>query len=409
MAATPERFEDAAIASLRDVELEASGTEGLTVAVIPAYDDVSDPFSDVHLPARVALRLPAGPAQDAPAGSSGALWDLGGLALTGMLNLVLLPFSIPLGILSGRPDAFFIDAPTFSEGQFNDVVLDDKAWQAEVERRAAPHKAELAEEAARQRRFADWWQAQHPEKQARACTIDATGRCVLRVRWGSPSLRVQFTGLPCTQVEPPPAPVDDDAKPKPIAKQPALVPAAPVLAFLPSLPSPPMATLLDVPERAALDMRGVGARATREAWAHANDVELEGADVDALWKRASKGPSGDLEDVTLVCKVNASRAHDWDLDGSPPELHIRLALGFDSDVVGASFAVETAWHKSIGLRHVSLRPGEVVKISVVDVDTFVDDWGGMALARYDGKLPLKFRHGNFDAECRAVGSSAIER
>lgn len=402
--ASPIAFEGTLVRTLFELELLATGPAGLLVSL---DRDGRPSFVDVSLAPEVALRLPAGPARDAPAGASGALFDLGGLAVAGLVNLALFPVTVPLGILAGRPDAFLMDVPTFTDGMFSDVVLDGPTWDAEVARRAAPHQAVLAKEAERQQRFAAWKSELLLEQQALSCTIDDTGRCALRVLWPSSRLTIGFSGLACAA--PPPTPADPTASSAATTTASTATGTAAIAAppptplevtWLPALPEarPPVA--LAVPPRPADDVRGEGARATLAAWTAHGGAALEEAEARAAWPqgRARRGAKGEaLHDATLVCRI-AARG-DFDVDGSAPELRVRIALGFDSMVAGQTFGTVATRRRTVGLKHISLLPGELVKLSLVDIDAFVDDWIGMDVVVFDGTLPLRFEHSRFTAEC----------
>lgn len=382
-------FEGAPVRALYDLELSAAGPPGLVVALDA---DGRPSFTDVTLSPEVALRLPAGPAQDAPAGASGALFDLGGLAVAGLVNLTLFPVTVPLGLLAGRPDAFLMDAPTFTDGMFSDVVLDQATWDTEVARRAAPHQAALAKEAERQGRFLAWKSELLLEQQALSCAVDDSGRCTLRALWPGSRLSPAFSGHACAA----PAPTADAVDPGAKAAPPREV------SWLPALPEPRAAIALALPPRPADDVRGEGAQATLDAWGDGATAVLDEAEARALWpqaKRARKARGRPLADATLVCRI-AARG-DFDIDGSAPELRVRVAFGFDGSVAGRSFPMEQTRQRTVGLEHVSLLPGELVKISLVDIDALVDDWVGMDIVTFDGVLPLRFEHPRFTAQCGA--------
>lgn len=394
--ASPIGFEGTLLRTLYDVELTAAGPAGLVVAL---DGDGPPTFADVALPPKVALRLPAGPAQDGPAGASGALFDLGGLAVAGLVNLTLFPVTIPLGILAGRPDAFLMDAPTFTDGMFSDIVLDQATWDAEVARRAAPHQAALATEAERQQRFATWKGGLVLEQQQLSCTVDGTGRCTLHVLWPRAHLEPSFTALECA------APPPETTGGEPAGTPPPL----PQVTWLPTLPEPKAPVALAVPPRPPDDRRGEGAHATLDAWSDAADVALEDDDARARWSRAKQARRArgePLTDATLVCRITARGS--FDIDDSAPELRVRLAFGFDGSVAGRSFPSVQAHQRTVGLKHVTLLPGELVKLSLVDIDALVDDWIGMDVVTFDGALPLRFEHPSFTAQCGAA-DAPIER
>lgn len=412
--ATPLTFEGRLVRTLYEVEVAAQGPPGL-VATLGVYGDSAPSFAEVALTPLVALKVPAGPAQDSPSGPSGALFDLGGLAVAGLVNLALFPVTVPLGILAGRPDAFLVDVPSFSDGMFDDAVLDPATWEAEVARRAAPHTEALAREAERQQRFSQWLGSLLLEQQQRACTLDDTGRCALRVWWPARSLSVAFSGRTCA--EPPPSIDAGDKVPSPGAASAAPARAAPARAApaprhfstrLPELPPPVAPTPLVGPPRPDSDHRGEGAEATLERWRAGGRAALEDAAARGRWKeaRAARGKTGEaLRDVTLVCRLRA-RGGDFDADGSAPELRLRLAWGFDDRVAGQSFGTLSTRERLFGVEGVTLLPGELVKLSAMDVDAFVDDWLGMDVVVFDGRLPLRFEHPRFGAECGAAGPLA---
>jgi hypothetical protein len=390
--ASPVLFEDDLVGGLREVELDVVGPVGLAVGIegwskVPVWDAV-------ELPPKVALRLPAGPATDRSTGASGALFDLGGLALAGFANLITLPLSIPFAVLSASPDLFFFEAPSFAEGMFNDVVLDKQAWQAEVARRGAPHKAVLAVEAKRQARFHAFRDDLMKRALAPSCIVDDSGHCLLRFTWPMDSLSARFSGLPCTV---PATTVNEGG----IVDTTADDRHNRVTGTLPALPTLPTPLVLEVPPNPD-ERRGHGAVATRDAWrSDRNNIgELESAFHHANM-RGARGMA--LHDVDLVCRI-ATRGNDFDLDGSAPELRARLAWGFDQDVVGQSFGERTTRTLFIAVSRASFEPGELVKLSVVDVDTLIDDWVGMDIVTFDGTLPLRFSHRSFGAECRALRS-----
>jgi hypothetical protein len=415
--AAPILFEDHVVSQLREVELEVQGPPGLRFRVEKSYA-----VDTVSLMPLVALRLPAGPATDNAAGASGALFDLGGLALAGLGNLLLLPVSLPLGLLVGNPDVFFFDAPTFTDGMFSDVVLDESAWQTEVQRRSAPHQDVLAQEAVRQKRFQTWLASLGLAQQQLSCTLDADGRCALRLLYPSSAVSVAFEGLPCAL--PPPAPdepaLDDTgadapdeaqvpakSKPTTAAKktpQPSPPPETQWVT-LPALPEPASPRVLELPPRDTDDRRGVGADRTAYAW-RTERPRRDDASALFLNKQPHRGRRGQgVDDVTLACRVRA-KGGGFDADGSAPELRARVAWGFDQDVVGFTFAgADNASEASGALGGVSMVPGELVKLSVVDVDALVDDWVGMDIVRFDGTWPLRFAHRRFVGECR-VGADA---
>jgi hypothetical protein len=398
--ATAVPFEDSVVDRLVDVTLHVEGPTGLELSLdSSSAEDGTPPWSDVSLTPHVALHMPAGPARDAPAGASGALFDLSGAALAELGNLLLLPATVPILMITGRPDVFLFDAPSFAQGMFADTVLDEAEWAREVERRAAPHAAVLAKEAERQARFQTWRANAGLEAQVRRCTVDVSGRCLLHVRWPSSTMRVTFGGLPCATPPPPPPPSTDEAVPP--ADDDASSPSR--LAFLPSIPTAPPPLLLPVPPRAPDDVRGQGAERTREAWSETGVVSLEGGDVRARWKAAKKTPAPVEDDVALLCHVDV-RGSGWDIDDSAPEL--RLAFGYDDDVVGESFEIGTARRADIGLHPVSLRAGERIKLSAVDVGAFVDDWMGMVLLPVDGS-PLRGKTSALSVECRLSSEGAI--
>ena len=407
--ATPLTFEGRLVRTLYEVEVAAQGPPGL-VATLAVYDDSAPSFAEVALTPLVALRVPAGPAQDAPRGPSGVLFELGALAVAGLVNLALFPVTVPLGILAGRPDAFLVDVPSFSDGMFDDAVLDPATWEAEVARRAAPHTEALAREAERQQRFSQWLGSLLLEQQLRACTLDHTGRCALRVWWPYRNLSVAFSGLACA--EPPPS-VDASAEePSPGAASTAPASAAPpprrFSTLLPELPPPAAPTPLVGPPRPDSDHRGEGAEATLERWRAGGRAALEDAAARGRWKqaRAARGKAGEaLRDVTLVCRLR-TRGGNFDADGSAPELRLRLAWGFDDRVAGQSFGTLSTRERLFGVEGVTLLPGELVKLSAMDVDAFVDDWLGMDVVVFDGRLPLRFEHPRFGAECGAAGPLA---
>lgn len=404
--AMPLTFEGKLVRTLYEVEVAVQGPPGL-VATLGVYGESAPSFADVALTPLVALKVPAGPAQDAPRGPSGALFELGGLAVAGLVNLALFPVTVPLGILAGRPDAFLMDAPRFSEGMFDDAVLDQATWEAEVARRAAPHTEALAREAERQQRFSLWLGSLLLEQQQRSCTLDDTGACALRVWWPARSLTVGFSGLACA--EPPPSADDKEpASAAPASAAPANQGPPPrhFSTLLPELPPPVAPVPLVGPPRPDSDRRGEGAEATLERWRAGGAAALEDAAARGRFKearaaRAKKGES--LRDVTLVCRLR-TRGGDFDADGSAPELRLRLAWGFDDQVAGQSFGTLSARERHFGVEGVTLLPGELVKLSAMDVDAFVDDWLGMDVVVFDGTLPLRFEHPRFGAECGALGS-----
>ena len=155
----------------------------------------------------------------------------------------------------------------------------------------------------------------------------------------------------------------------------------------------------------ASDVRGQGARRTQARWHKLHsigDAVIAAGDFDRRWQEAVQAGArtvGDIDDAALLCRVEALEML-WDPDGSPPELRVRIAWGFDADVVGYTFFdAPEGQRRDVALRHVSLRNGELLKISLVDVDAFSDGWGGMAIARYRGTSPMTFTHRAFRAEC----------
>ncbi|OGQ26598.1 MAG: hypothetical protein A2138_17035 [Deltaproteobacteria bacterium RBG_16_71_12] len=303
-----------------------------------------------------------------------------------------------------------MDAPTFTDGMFSDVVLDEATWNAEVARRAAPHQAALAREAERQGRFQAWKRGLLLEQQALTCTVDESGRCALRALWPSARLAVTFGGLACAAPPPEPPPTAAPAPEETVAPPAGAPPAAgPIVAWLPTLPEPKAPIPLAVPPRPDDDVRGEGALATLDAWSAAGDSVLYDGDAQPLWRRAerARGARGQpLRDATLVCRIDARG--DFDIDGSAPELRARLALGYDAEVAGQSFAMTASRRRMLGLRHVTLLPGELVKLSLIDVDALVDDWVGMDVVTFDGRLPLRFEGSRFSARCGVV-DPAFER
>jgi len=394
--ASPVLFEDDVIGGLREVELDVAGPVGLAVGIEGGWAPAPT-WEAVQLPPKVALRLPAGPAVDGGSGFSGALFDLGGLAVAGFANLVTAPLSIPIALLTNSRELFFFDAPTFSDGMFNDIVLDEQTWQAEVARRAAPHKEALAVEAARQARFRAFLGPVQARATQPTCVVDDSGHCELRFSWPTDALAARFSGAPCTVV---PVAVDEgDTSYAPLSDD----DFNRFSAHLPALPTLPTPTLLPVPPNPA-ERRGHGAVATRDAWSVGVDDDMGDLDV-AFGHAAVRGNRGvALHDVDLVCRV-ATRGNDFDVDGSAADLKLRLAWGFDHDVVGRSFGERSARVTLIAVPRASLEPGELVKLSLVDVDTFVDDWVGMDIVTFDGTLPLRFVHPSFTAECRGRRSS----
>jgi hypothetical protein len=117
--------------------------------------------------------------------------------------------------------------------------------------------------------------------------------------------------------------------------------------------------------------------------------------------RGQAHPIGALADQTLACTLRM-RARDVDADHSPPELRLRLAFGFGDDVAGQTWVESSTWQRTFAVEHVTLLPGELVKLSAMDVDAFVDDWIGMDVVVFDGRTPLVFEHPSFAAECRVV-------
>lgn len=269
------RFEGDVVASLVRARLRAHGPAGLKVELRGISTELPD-YGPVALPPKVALRLPAGPAHDEPAGQSGALFDLGGLAIAGFVNLVALPFTLPLSIFTGPQVLGVIDPPVFTEAMFADVVVDDAAYQAEVERRAAPYARELAAEGERQKRFALWRDSLRLEAQEHSCTVDASGACALDVLWPGTSARVAFTGEACPPPPPPPSPSTPPPTSEP-AEPDAVAPSSPpevssdeassepelLWAYLPTTAQPAAPFLLEPPPRPGSDHRGEGAQATR--------------------------------------------------------------------------------------------------------------------------------------------------
>ncbi|MCC7073695.1 MAG: hypothetical protein IT383_20460 [Deltaproteobacteria bacterium] len=400
---TPLSFEGKLVRDLYEVEVMAHGPPGLLVT-LGTFGESTPSFTDVTLTPLVALKVPAGPAVDAPRGLSGALFELGGLAIAGLVNVTLFPVTVPLGILAGRPDAFLMDAPTFSDGMFDDVVLDEATWQAEVARRAAPHTAALAREAERQQRFAQWLGSLLLDQQVRSCTLGEHGACALRVWWPSRTLAASFAGLPCAEPAPQDSTVDDvdDATDVPAPSSPHRS------TLLPALPPPEPPLPLVGPPRPASDRRGAGAEQTLERWRAGERTGLNDDQARARWReaRTARGAKGAaLHDATMVCRVRA-RGGGFDLDGSAPELRVRLAWGFDERVAGQSFASVSTHERFVGVEGLTLLPGELVKLSLIDVDAFVDDWVGMDVVSFDGTLPLRFDHPRFGAECGAIGAIA---
>ena len=174
--------------------------------------------------------------------------------------------------------------------------------------------------------------------------------------------------------------------------------------LLPALPPPAAPQILVGPPRPAGDRRGEGAEATGETWRRGARAALDDVAAGARWReaRAARGIKGvALDDATLVCRVR-TRGGDFDLDGSAPELRVRVAWGFDERVAGQSFGTRSTRERVVGVEGVTLLPGELVKVSLVDVDAFVDDWIGMDVVTFDGTLPLRFDHPRFGAECGAI-------
>lgn len=392
----PVTFEGDLVDDVREVELELAGPAGLTVTA-----DIGD-FSAVALRPRVALRLPAGPATDAPAGSSGALFDLGGLVVAGFVNLVMLPVSVPIGLLTNS-DLFVLDAPVFTGGMFSDVVLEQGLWQQEVERRAAPHAAVLQREADRQARFAPFLkQVQQQARAAPGCVLDSTGHCQLRFAWASRFVSLTASGLPCAAAVSADNDNDNDTDNDNDNATTPPPPSPRAMLTLPVLPTSPAPTMLPLPH-APDERRGQGAARTSSRWASARDTRLDNAAVAFAAARLRGAADAPLDNVDLACRVTA-RGNDFDADGSAPELSIRLAWGFDHEVVGVTFPTAEARTTTVGVHGVSLQPGEAVKLSVVDIDAFVDDWVGMDIVVFDGRLPLRFTHAQFTAECRAAAA-----
>jgi hypothetical protein len=391
----PITFEGDIVDELRDVELDLVGPAGLTVAA-----DVGS-FSSVELRPRVALRLPAGPATDDPAGASGALFDLGGLVVAGFVNLVLLPVSVPVGLLTNG-DLFVLDVPTFTDGMFSDVVLEKALWQQEVERRAAPHSAVLQREADRQARFAPFLkQLQDNARAAPGCVLNDSGHCHLHFAWPTRFVSLTASGLPCAV---PPVKTSEHTDDSDDESDDDNTPSPQVTLTLPALPASPAPTILPLPHNPD-ELRGHGAERTSSRWASSWNTRLEHAApaFDAATLRGARDIV--LDDVDFVCRIKA-RGNDFDIDGSAPELSIRLAWGFDHDVVGVSFPTIESRTATVGVHGATLQPGEAVKLSVVDIDAFVDDWVGMDIVVFDGRLPLRFSHPQFTAECRAAPTSS---
>ena len=386
----PITFEGDVASGVREVEVEVEGPAGLVVGIEGAGTPLPL-WSAVQLTPKVALQLPAGPARDGPAGVSGALFDIGGLAAAGFGNLIALPFSVPLALLTNSNDLFFFEAPSFKDGMFVDVVLDERAWGDEVARRAAPHAGVLEIEAKRQQRFAAFRDRLSAAAAPVSCAVDDTGHCQLRFTWPTSAMTVRFTGPTC-----PPIPKIADKNGKPVPAFSADEYYAPTAA-LPALPAPPKPQLLPVAHNPD-ERRGRGARATADAWS-ATTSRLD--DPRNAFARAKHrgAPNMPLSDATLVCQLKARGS--FDADGSSPDLVVRLVWGFDRDVVGVTFDEVSAWTTTFGLAHATILPGELVKISVVDVDAFVDDWIGMDIVTFEGTLPLRFKTRSFSAECRA--------
>lgn len=319
--------------------------------------------------------LPPGPVRDAPQHPprNGVVTAIE-TAVVGLVDLTLLPVSIPLSVATeGQVSPLFLPFPATESAVFSDAVLDDEAWRAEVQRRGEAWSAAAA----------DWIRMQNE--------LSSRGTCAFTTELGCTASTLIVDAPPMLR-----ATVHRDGCPAETVDVP-----------------------LHAPEDTSVDpsMSKHSAELNRQTWRRIDEATPAWADsvlpdqraLRWLYRTAKATPHvHELVEETLLCRVQA-RGRDWDPFRGAPDLTLRVSLG-GTEVAGRSFRLPDDTADAVFLiPDMHLAQGERFKFSVVDRDAFEDDWGGAVWGIFSGELPLLATHARFTVGCRPVDGARAHR
>lgn len=125
-------------------------------------------------------------------------------------------------------------------------------------------------------------------------------------------------------------------------------------------------------------------------------------DAAALYRLAVNAPSA-LEGGLLLCHITMSetpqKGRKWDLFGNPPDPSARFWVGSDDR---GSACAQDRMSTTLSWPGVTLRPGDKMKLSVTDMDVNNNDFAGMDLLLFEGRLPVDLTGDHFSATCRGL-------